>query len=248
MNLLLLASLFACVPKNAGAVTPAVEVAGVERVAYEELSVALRERAAEGNRYELGAVLAEQLADGWADPDVRASAVVLLDELRREAGAAAVAVEPPVADAGDEPVDVVEVVVQPPEPVEPAVDPEGVARDNRAVSAIAGDKIERARTALRAADYALAIAELTPLKAGPAWSDARPFWEEAVDGYVGVERERVGELFLATRTLSGEVRSQKLEEVRDLLANLIDSYPSSSYIEPLTRNLERVERELGAAD
>ena len=48
--------------------------------------------------------------------------------------------------------------------------------------------------------------------------------------------------------MTGDARSQKLEEVRELIANLIDSYPGSSYVEPLTRNLERVERELEGVD
>lgn len=261
MTLLLFTALLACVPKNAAAVPPAVSVVGSERDSYEALSASLRARAAEGNRYELGATLAEYLADGWADPQVRAAAVVLLDELQREEAAELGTIPSPegVGHSGADPSAPTELEGTGQLPAdasdegagmdaEPLEDAEGVARDSRAITAIAGDKIQRARTALRAADYSLAIAELDPLRDGPAWSDARPFWEEAVDGFVGVERERVGALFLDSRSLSGQPRRDKLEQVRALLADLIDTYPASSYVEPLTRNLERVERELEGTD
>lgn len=124
------------------------------------------------------------------------------------------------------------------------VDLEGSAALERAVMTQAPDLLDESRLALRRGDYAQAIELLQVLQDTPAWTRARPYWVEAVDGYVGSERERAGQLYQSARSAPRAQRRDALLEVRQILDDLLSDYPASAYMLPLQRNLERVEREL----
>ena len=169
--------------------------------------------------YGQGAKLARTLEEGVSDPEVRAASMALLHWL------ATTDLRPPAApDTG--------------------VDPHGARADERATAETADTRIDQAREALRRGDYRAAIETLRPLKDGPGWEDAQPYWTEAVDGWVYQERERAGKLFVDAQRMQGKQRHDKLLEVQRILSGLIDDYPDSAYAQPLQDNLERVERAL----
>jgi hypothetical protein len=109
-----------------------------------------------------------------------------------------------------------------------------------------GDAQAQAREQLATGDYQDAMTTLEPFKDGPLWdSVTRGLWKEAVDGFVRIERERAGEMFLAARDLpAGDARTRSLREVETLLVGLLTFYPESSYNEPIQQNLDMVRAEL----
>ncbi len=226
---LVIIALLGC-PKPAAAIDPELATSDARAQDYAELASALAART--GPHDAAAAELARALAQGGADDTVHAAAHDLLASM----AAAPEPADDPVADP----------VSETPAPRDPVRQPtpEGVAADERAVALIADDRIAEARQALRYGDYELAIAALSPLRGSASWRDAEPFYAEAVDGFVGAERERVGKLYVNARKLTGDARRTALLQVRELLAGLVEAYPGSVYYEPLLNNLERVEREL----
>ncbi|HJN73608.1 MAG TPA: hypothetical protein QGF58_06700 [Myxococcota bacterium] len=101
--------------------------------------------------------------------------------------------------------------------------------------------IESARASLAAGDYADAVASLRSHR-GEAEVDR--LWQEAVDGFVHVERERAGALFVSARDMpEGEIRDSAVEEVVSILEGLLRDYPESSYVDAIERNLEMARSE-----
>jgi len=186
-----------------------------ERAALEDLAEDLHDSERDVDR--LAARLALSLADGAADTEVRRSALALILAVR------ASQLDGDTGRIGSGP---------------------GRDAEVRAVMARSTERLDRARLALRRGAYLEAIELLEMLHGTPAWTDAEPFWVEAVDAWVGQERERAGELYQAAQRLPRVRRRAELLEVRGLLADLIDDYPESAYADALSRNLERVEREL----
>ena len=205
-----------------------------ERQAVLQLGQALELRAPEGHRYEAAAQFAAALSDGRADAQIRQAAIALLVELR------------------DEPAFVEPVAIAPVEDVVPdCVMADFQQNDRPAVAprvVLAEDQVQLARDALRAGDAWGAIDALRPLRDTVAWKEVLPLWTEAVDGWVAQERERAGALYLEARERTGEARRSGLLEVQVLLADLLASFPESSYAEALTTNLARVEQALDPMD
>ena len=89
-----------------------------------------------------------------------------------------------------------------------------------------------------------AIGVIEALRETETWPEVEPIWEEAVDGWVGLQRELLGQRFVASRDLPRAERMEELRAIRTALAALIDDYPNSAFVEPLMDNLERIERAL----
>jgi hypothetical protein len=112
--------------------------------------------------------------------------------------------------------------------------------------------LARAREALSREDYLEAITELDALlEAREASGAAEPdralveLRSEAVDGWVFLERERAGRLFLDARGLTDrQARERGLEEVATILEGLLKDYPDCRYSEAIHRNLQLVQDEL----
>jgi len=95
---------------------------------------------------------------------------------------------------------------------------------------------EDVRALLAEGRYVEALRGLDPVK------ELNPeLWQEAVDGYVHVERERAGELYLkALEMPQGEIREAAMDEVVSILERLLEDYPESSYTEDIAENLALV--------
>jgi len=121
---------------------------------------------------------------------------------------------------------------------------QGQSAGERALEAGSEHRIARALRALRKEAYLEAIGVIEALRETETWPEVEPIWEEAVDGWVGVQRELLGQRFVASRDLPRTERIQEMQAIRAALAALIDDYPNSAYVEPLIANLERIERAL----
>ena len=260
MSLGLMLLLVACGPKNAAVAAPsapvAIEARDIEARALEELAVAIEQRDDAAELQVRGAELARALAVGSADAHTREAAVELLLLLRdaplneevpaesgKDTGLGAVAedplLDPEIVDTGFD---------TGASSNDPDLDPSGQAADARVAELIAEDQRELARAALRAGDWLGAVDALEPLKNTPSWASVEPYYIEAVDGWVGAERERIGQDYVATRGLPRAERLNALRGVRDDLDALVRTWPDSAYEEPLRNNLARVERELAELD
>ncbi|TNE92251.1 MAG: hypothetical protein EP330_02665 [Deltaproteobacteria bacterium] len=102
-------------------------------------------------------------------------------------------------------------------------------------------RVERARQAWVAGELERAVRLLSPVREDPL---AAALYAEAVDAWVGAERERLGTRYFAAKTADRRTRRAELEAVRKGLAELLGSYPDCAYADALATNLERVEREL----
>lgn len=102
-------------------------------------------------------------------------------------------------------------------------------------------RVERAREAWRAGELLRALKLLEPVREDPL---AAALYDEAVDAWVGAERERLGRVYLDSKTEVVSTRRRNLLEVRKGLDELLESYPATAYADALAVNLERVEREL----
>ena len=121
---------------------------------------------------------------------------------------------------------------------------QGQLAADRALQAGSQYRIARALRALRKEAYQEAIGIIEALRETELWPEAEPIWDEAVDSWVGSQREVLGQRFVASRDLPRPERIQELTAIRTALAALIDDYPNSAYVEPLMGNLERIERAL----
>jgi hypothetical protein len=102
-------------------------------------------------------------------------------------------------------------------------------------------RVERARRAWQRGELRRALDLLSPVRRDPL---ASALYGEAVDAWVGAERERIGTRYFALRNTDRGTREAELLAVRDALASLMEDYPESSYHGALATNLERIEREL----
>ena len=102
-------------------------------------------------------------------------------------------------------------------------------------------RVARARSAWQHGELRRALELLEPVRTDPL---ARVLYAEAVDAWVGAERERIGARYFASKSTARSERESELRSVRDALASLMETYPESSYRGALASNLERVEREL----
>lgn len=214
----------ACTPKQAPA--SATAPISTEQQAFEQLSEQLHARRQDAPKvYDAASALAARMAVEAADPRVRADALRLLAALRDHHSA-----DPPQGGRDA------------PAPLE---DPAGVRADARATTLVLAYRVERAREALRRGDYAAAVDALEPLQGEPGWQeDAQPYWEEAADGYVAAERERLGGLYLEARKSERSQRIAGLREVQAGLIDLLERFPDSPYRDSLEESLGRVDREL----
>lgn len=144
--------------------------------------------------------------------------------------------------------------LQPAEPVaqpEQAGEPEQVTPD-RDPDARRREGLERAREALSKDAYLDALAELDALleaqrEAGVEELDEELMGlrQEAVDGWVHIENERAGEMFLAARALQdADARRAAFEAVAALLESLQNDYPDAALAQRISRNLRLVHDEL----
>lgn len=157
-------------------------------------------------------------------------APILVDNSLRLAGGVVeeeLGVDPPTEDTGEtaEPAD-----TQEPDAPEVPDDPEQVS--------------ELVRTALAAGEYKDALQLLTPYKTSPAWPQLESLWTEAVDGWVHLERERAGQLFINSRSLPTAERLIAVEGVVELLEGLLRDYPETSFRGAINGNLKLVRQEL----
>lgn len=220
--------LFACAPKPAPAASldavalPPPHADNAQQGVLDTLAKTLAEQQANTGvaAYGQGAALARSLEDGVADPQVVQTSIDLLHWLA-------------TTD-----------LALPPAPETNADTAAGVHADDRATAETVDTRVAEARDRLRRGDYQAAIEVLKPLKGGPRWADAEPYWEEAVDGWVYEERERAGHLFVGALKMKGAARHQALMQVHGILAGLLRDYPDSAYTKPLNEDLERVERSL----
>lgn len=112
----------------------------------------------------------------------------------------------------------------------------------RAADALTAEiRVERARAAWLEGDVYRALRLLEPVREDAV---ARVLYSEAVDAWVGAERERLGARYFSAKSLDRATRKHELEAVQRGLAQLMDRYPDSAYADALASNLERVEREL----
>ncbi len=139
-------------------------------------------------------------------------------------------------------------------PAPPVLPPEGAddpvvdtpARDARAIKA---EQLVRARQALAQGEYLEAISFTVPGDQGEPDPELLSLRQEAVDGWVHLERERAGRLFLDARDLADlQQRRTAYEQVVVTLQGLLESYPESTYSQAITRNLQLVQRELAALE
>ena len=139
-----------------------------------------------------------------------------------------------------------------PVPVElPPVDDPVTVAPARNAEALLADGLEQVREALSREAYLEALGSLDELQVSLAEAGAEPdeAWstlrQEAVDGYVHVERERAGKLFLEARgRADADAKRTGLEEVVAILEGLLSDYPDSGFSSAITRNLQLVKREL----
>ncbi len=98
---------------------------------------------------------------------------------------------------------------------------------------------EDVRALLAEGRYVEALRGLEPVK------ESQPeLWQEAVDGYVHVERERAGELYLKAMEMpEGEIRDSAIGEVVSILERLLEDYPESSYSDDIEENLRLVRQD-----
>lgn len=95
---------------------------------------------------------------------------------------------------------------------------------------------------LAAGRYRDAVDGLRDHRGDPA---ADALWIEAVDGYVHLEREAAGKLFVAARDMpAGDVRDSAYGEVVEMLEALVRDFPESSYRQAIEDNLVLVRKEL----
>jgi hypothetical protein len=105
--------------------------------------------------------------------------------------------------------------------------------------------VARARTALAENHPALAMQELATVPDLGQIDGGRELGREAQDAFVRDERERAAQLFLQAREIKDPAEKRVvLEQARDLLAGLLKTYPNSAYASAISKNLERVRKEL----
>jgi hypothetical protein len=154
---------------------------------------------------------------------------------------------PLVEEPLDEPAGVMEL----PEASDPVTESPG-----RSADAIRAEAVTSLRELLSRSAYAEALERLAQLDSDLLEADGvdegeqagaiAALQQEAVDGWVGAERERAGKLFLAARELPDPAqRAAAFEEVVSILEGLLADYPQSSFSDALARNLQLVQRELG---
>lgn len=104
-----------------------------------------------------------------------------------------------------------------------------------------------ARDLVVAGEYRPALKAYAKLDGTEHQATARREAREAAETLVREERERAGKLFVAARKHSDpDRRAEALEEVRAILAGLLDEFPGSQYAERLRTNLAAVEREIAS--
>lgn len=104
-----------------------------------------------------------------------------------------------------------------------------------------------ARQLLTDGDFNGAMASLEPCRGQACWSEVSGTWAEARDALVFKAREEAGTRYLAARQeVDPEARAAALREVRDVLTELLQRYPDSTYADALQRNLALVQGDLDA--
>ena len=109
------------------------------------------------------------------------------------------------------------------------------------------DRLAEAKKALTASDYRKALGLLEEGHASGTLTEAEAkLWEEAVEGFVRMERERAGELFVSARAMNdGTEKNAKIQIVAEILEGLLRNYPGSRYESAIRSNLEIVRQEMG---
>lgn len=105
-------------------------------------------------------------------------------------------------------------------------------------------RLQEARDLVAGGKYRDAVTAYRSLEGTPKQATARQEAKGAIDTLVRAERERAGRMFVAARKRSGAERIAALQEVRDLLAGLLQEFPESSYASRVAENLAAVDREL----
>ncbi|MCO4774058.1 MAG: hypothetical protein KDA24_28760 [Deltaproteobacteria bacterium] len=210
-------------------------------------------------------LLLEELVATGSDADVLSAARALTEQVRSDAGEAAVHSLARAAQIleGPGPYDEVQRLLE-----EVAGLPEGTwdeaehlrlrgwyrnragaltEAERQAQDAKQASTLQDARDLVVAGEYRAALKAFAKLEGTALQSAARKGAREASETLVRQERERAGGLFVAARKLRDPAEKRvALTEVQQILQGLIDEFPDSSYVDRLRTNLTAVESELQA--
>lgn len=114
---------------------------------------------------------------------------------------------------------------------------------------IAQQRLEQVDTLLESENYEEAIGLLDQLQGTPYEFEAKKRKQLAIDDFARSRRLKAGQLFFQAKNCEDpELKKNYLVESYTLLKDVIDRYPTNSYIEKIRKNLEDVRLEIEKID